>query len=166
MTKEGLDSIQLQFKIRLPGNYYAFMTNFPTSSSIIGEVFDNNNFCNDPKRLVDLNLLLSTKSKTLLQKMFCIGENGGGDYYFINLLNSNDHKVYFLDHEEMPDGAFDPNNDRWNWALFDTIPDLNTHAVEILSTYGDPNELISSSDSNSEQFKNEMLDLRKELFGR
>jgi hypothetical protein len=165
MTKEGLDSIQLQLNIRLPENYKSFMINFPASLSIIGEVFDENNFCNDPIKLIYFNQLLSSKSKTLLDEMFCIGENGGGDYYFINLLNSNDQKIYFLDHEEMPDGAYDSNNDKWNWTLFGTIPDLHTHVEEILAMYGDLEELIASSSGNSERFKNDMLALRKKLFG-
>src|SRR5688572_11342671 len=74
MTKADLDSIELQLNIRLPENYKSFMISFPTSLSVIGEVFDDNNFCNDPIRLIYFNQLLSSTSKRLLHEMFCIGK--------------------------------------------------------------------------------------------
>jgi len=101
MTDAELHLIESELKLSLPPSYSAFVLSFPEDVALA--VGDFECFA-DASRLLTLNKELRRmpfyQGRPWPDRLFAIGENGCGDYYFLDLKDSFG-AVMFVDHETM-----------------------------------------------------------------
>lgn len=137
MNSDDIRKIEQALEIELPSHYVNYITNIPPTlmelKSQLGELlflFDN------PEQLISLNQHLGFyRSDKFIKQKLCIGENGGGDYYLIELNTSTDQRVYFLDHEESVENHYDQETDTWFWENLEFSNNLKEHEADILNMF-------------------------------
>ncbi|MER2999589.1 SMI1/KNR4 family protein [Pontibacter populi] len=105
MNQEELSEIEESLGISLPRYYKDFQIQYPDElkAANFNEVY----FSEDPKYLVEINQFW--KSMGLPSQFFAIGNDIGGNYFFINLSN-NKEIVYYFDHEEAGEEETESNS--------------------------------------------------------
>ncbi|MDW7693035.1 SMI1/KNR4 family protein [Flammeovirgaceae bacterium SG7u.111] len=137
MKLEDIRIIEQELGITLPKHYVKYITNFPITlkelKTQIGELlflYDN------PEQLISTNRFLGFHgSDKFIKDKLCIGENGGGDYYLIDLCNPFDQKVYFFDHEESVEKYYNQEENTWEWNKLESCDNLKEHENEILELF-------------------------------
>lgn len=138
MSSEDIKRVEQELKVKLPDHYIEYVTSIP--SKVIGIkkqlgyfpfLFDN------PEEIITVNQHLGfyDTSKFIKHKL-CIGENGGGDYYLIDLNEVTNQKVYFFDHEESVDNYYNKETNTLEFEKLDFSGDLKAHINEVLEIFG------------------------------
>jgi hypothetical protein len=133
MTQQDIKEIEAALSIVLPKHYVEFMLDFPIALTLVQEEFDDSSFFyNNSKYLIKVNSFFGFHGQDkFIKNKLCIGENGGGDYYLINLEDHSDQEVLYLDHEESVEKFYDQEHDTWNWegwngmSIFTTLRHLS-----------------------------------------
>ena len=119
MDLKEISQIENSLAIKLPDYYIEFMGNHSFSPMDPDNPYlamRNNFLINNPAYLIDLNKLLKFhQGNGFIQNRFCIGENGGGDFYLINLEDFTDEAVYLFDHEESVENHYNSETKEWDW---------------------------------------------------
>ena len=139
MTQEDLTQIETALAIKLPAHYCLFMLAFPTELTTIHQEFEDEHyahFMNEANKIIALNQLLGCYGEDkMIKRKLCIGENGGGDYYLIDLHEHQNETVYYFDHEEAAD-HYNQTTARWNWEAFAAHPNLIAYQQELITMFG------------------------------
>jgi hypothetical protein len=138
MNEQEITQVEKSLEIKLPSYYIDFMGDYPFSKMDIDSPYlemRNNFLINDPAYLTDLNENLKFhQDNGYIQNRFCIGENGGGDFYLINIQNLSDKAVYLFDHEESAENHYNPETKEWDWAqlkVFDSLAEYSEWIGEL-----------------------------------
>jgi hypothetical protein len=98
-----LRKIENALGIALPPHYTSFMQQFEGFSIEDGGLLDSFIYT-DADHLIQINQLRRFYlTETPVKHKLIIGDNGGGDYYLIDLQNPLDERVNYFDHEEFED---------------------------------------------------------------
>ena len=126
MNLDDIRKIEQELEINLPGHYIKYITNLPTVLTELKEQLGELPFLYDnPEQLILLNQHLGFhRSDKFIKHKLCIGENGGGDYYLIDLNVSTNEKVYLLDHEESVENYYNKETDTWEWESLEFCENL------------------------------------------
>ena len=102
MKKEEIHKIEFELGITLPTHYTSYLTNFPPELLDLKNQLGELTFIFDRvEQIIIINQALGFhKHNKSIKKKFCIGSNGGGDFYLIDLDNMNNERIYYYDHEE------------------------------------------------------------------
>lgn len=100
MKTHEVESIEKELGISLPQSYRSFITSYPDDiASILGDF----ELISDTARLLEMNKDLHSRPFYRFppwpKHLFAIGENGCGDYYFLDLRDSAG-TIRFVDHEK------------------------------------------------------------------
>ncbi len=113
MTFADLSKIEQAIGRRLPESYRDFMMRYPEELASIAGDFE---FLADADRIVQLNEDLRRmpfyQGKNWPDRLLAIGENGCGDYYFLDMRDPSG-AVLFVDHETMEHQTLAPNVEEW-----------------------------------------------------
>ena len=98
MDKEQIEKVENALVITLPPHYVEFISTFDGLSH---SEYDIGRFLySEVDLLIEMNLLIGFHTgKKSVGKKLIIGDNGGGDFYMIDLENQSDQRVFFFDHE-------------------------------------------------------------------
>ena len=138
MKLADIQELESKLKIKLPKYYVSYVLSFPDVLSLIHDKYEDSsysNFYDDAEHLVRINLFLS--KNTIFNKKFCIGDNGGGDFFLVDLANHENEKVYCFDHEESVEEHYDDTNGTLNWEALDSYQNLEAYKNSILNIFGD-----------------------------
>ena len=106
--------------VKLPPHYVAFMQKFKGFAIEEAGLIDNFIY-RDTDHLVKANRAAGFYStEKPLKKKLIVGDNGGGDFYLIDLQNTADERVHYFDHEE-----FDEKGE------MDVYPNLKSFKEEV-----------------------------------
>jgi hypothetical protein len=101
MTDAELNLIESELKLSLPPSFRNFVLSFPDELAAAAGDFE---FYADASRLLTLNKELRKtpfyQGRPWPDRLFAVGENGCGDYYFLDLKDEYG-VVMFVDHETM-----------------------------------------------------------------
>jgi|JI10StandDraft_1071094.scaffolds.fasta_scaffold1104549_1 hypothetical protein len=134
MNSQGIKKIEDELGVKLPPHYITFLIDFDglKSSEVDLSIF----LYNDPETVIEINRLIGFYSNTTLIKYkLIIGENGGGDYYLIDLNNPDDLRVIFFDHEESFENNYDNSKDTWNWEGFEFYQDIAAYRRGLIELF-------------------------------
>lgn len=113
MTDIELKLIESELKLSLPPSYRSFMLSLPDEVATAAGDFE---LYADASRLLTLNKDLRKtpfyQGRPWPDRLFAIGENGCGDYYFLDLKDTCG-AVMFVDHETMDFKRLAPNVAAW-----------------------------------------------------
>jgi hypothetical protein len=119
MTDAELKLIESDLGLSLPPSYRSFVLSFPDELAAAAGDFE---FYSDASRLLTLNKELRKtpffQGRPWPDRLFAIGENGCGDYYFLDLKDSYG-AVMFVDHETMDYKRLAPNVAAWTPKLLE-----------------------------------------------
>lgn len=135
MTSDDIKNIENDLNINLPKHYVDFIQNFKGFQS--RDLYLENFIYTDSEYLIQINKLLGfyLTAKFIKKKLF-IGENGGGDFYLIDLENPEIEKVYYLDHEESTEKSYNPTTDTWKWDELEFYDNMNDFKNSLLEDFG------------------------------
>jgi hypothetical protein len=135
MSDQQIGVIEKKLGINLPRHYISFLLDFEGIKHL--ELDLGNFLYNTPDEVVNMNQVVGfyANSNTIKNKLV-VGDNGGGDFYLIDLLNPNDKKVYVFDHEESFENNFDRVTNSWNWAGFEYYNSLKSYKKKLEEIFG------------------------------
>lgn len=103
MTKLDFTEIEKKLNINLPNHYKTFMLKYPNEFNELGSPNSTVSYLyliNNSDRLIELNKMVNCfSSEGYYQHMLVIGEDGGGDFFFISLINESTTSVFANNHE-------------------------------------------------------------------
>ena len=67
----------------------------------------------------------------IIKNKLIIGDNGGGDFYLIDLIDKADQRVYVFDHEETIENCFDSIKGTFDWDKFDKYDTVDSYRISI-----------------------------------
>ena len=139
MHVNDIREIELTLGITLPDHFINYIIPYPQSLTLLKERMGHMFFIYDnSQQLILMNQMLGVHgSEKYIKHKLAIGENGGGDYYFIDLQNPKDQKVYFYDHEESTENYYDPERDEWQWHKLEFYANLKAYEEDLLSMFED-----------------------------
>jgi hypothetical protein len=113
MNTEEIERLERELKISLPTSYRIFLLSYPEGvASVVGDF----ELIADAGRLLEMNTELRAKPFYRFppwpNHLFAIGENGCGDYYFLDLKDRSG-TVRFVDHEKLNDERLASNVQEW-----------------------------------------------------
>jgi hypothetical protein len=133
MEKKDFELIEQRLSIRLPESYRnVFQDNPLANKKKYCDVYES--LLDNPNDIIEINMQLrknGLKKKAWNENFYIIGLNGGGNYYFINLDDSNNHQIYYLS-----------NKDRYNpekidkYLAFDDYKEFLGHRIALQSISG------------------------------
>lgn len=97
MSEQDVATIETQLNKVLPNSYRNLLLNYPTELIGLGSPandVDGYSLKNNAKEIIELNKFIPG----LPDFYICIGEDGCGNFFLINLKNE---AIYFLDHEKV-----------------------------------------------------------------
>lgn len=101
MTDAELQLIEKELSVGLPSSYKTFVLSFPEDLALAAGDFE---FYSEALRVLEMNRDLRRtpfyQGRPWPERLFAIGENGCGDYYFLDLKDQSG-AVMFVDHETM-----------------------------------------------------------------
>jgi hypothetical protein len=131
MTSEDIKLINTTIGIQLPNHYVSFMLQFPKELHDLLSPYDDvigNCLQNNESVLIRLNTSLNCyNSSGFIKNKFAIGEDGCGNYYFIDLVQSQNEKIYFFDHE-----SYDSNLTNIDWEEMVVANNLLEFKIELI----------------------------------
>lgn len=140
MTSEQITKIEAKLGISLPVHYVTFLMNFAGLKKT--DTLDANFFYEDfiyatPEHIIEINEMMGFHlNDKIVKNKLIIGDNGGGDYYLIDLKDHADKKVYYLDHEESIENNFNEKTNTWNWDGLECYETLDNYKKEIEEMFG------------------------------
>jgi hypothetical protein len=88
-------------------------------------------------RLIEINRTVGFYSDTqIIKKKLIIGDNGGGDFYLLDLVDPSDKRVYIFDHEESVENNFNTKTKTWNWGGFEHYENLESYKRSLQELFG------------------------------
>lgn len=137
MTQADFDKIQQELQIKLPAHYIKFMENPSGAFVQLKALAPHQPFLYEhAEELIKINQHLGFHgSDTFIKQRLCIGDNGGGDFYLIDLQTPDDPRVFLLDHEETVAIAYDAATDTWDWDQVEYAENISTHINETLEMF-------------------------------
>ena len=113
MKPEEIELIEEELGVSLPSSYRKFIESYPDDiASILGDF----EMISDCARLLEMNKDLRShpfyRFPPWPKHFFAIGENGCGDYYFLDL-RDRAGTVRFVDHEKLSDERIASNVAEW-----------------------------------------------------
>jgi hypothetical protein len=120
--------VEKRLGTEMPNAYREFQLNYP--EQLIESKFNNEYFTNDSSYLIEMNE--SFRGGGLPKDYLVIGNDIGGNYFFINI-NGSDSSVYYLDHEE----ASENGKSSWEEMLKVNNKDLNEFSDWLVEHWGE-----------------------------
>jgi hypothetical protein len=113
MKTEEIEHLESELGVSLPLSYRDFAISYPDEIAFILGDFE---LISDATRLIEINKDLRSrpfyKFPPWPKHLFAIGENGCGDYYFLDL-RDRAGTVRFVDHEKLSDERIASNVTEW-----------------------------------------------------
>ncbi|UII20541.1 SMI1/KNR4 family protein [Fulvivirga ligni] len=138
MNKKDIKLVEEILNIELPSHYIDFIIDsrrIPKDDPYIE--IRKNYLIDDPEYLIDLNDTLKFHLDTaIIQNKLCIGENGGGDFFLIDLKDKSDKSVYLFDHEESVE-YYNLDTKTWNWDGLREFDSLSKYSSWISELFGE-----------------------------
>jgi hypothetical protein len=135
MKDYEIKRIEKELGVELPEHYVKFLLHF---SGLKNEEVDIENFLySNPDQSIEMNRMIGFYSNSkIIKKKLIIGDNGGGGFYLIDLVNPNDKKVYVFDHEESVENYFDEKTETWNWGGLEHHETLESYKNTLEAMFG------------------------------
>lgn len=119
MTQSEIDKIEAELGVDLPQHYKHFLLNYPKELLGLGSPHNGVTWLelkNQADDIIKTNKDISCHlDNGVVNNKLCIGVSGGGDYYFIDLIDKDDTKIYFIDHESSYNDYYNEETNEWNW---------------------------------------------------
>lgn len=119
MTQSEINKIEVELGVGLPQHYKHFLLNYPKELLGLGSPHNGVTWLelkNQADDIIKTNKEIGCYlDNGVIYNKLCIGESGGGDYYFIDLINKDDTKIYFIDHECSYYDHYNEETNEWNW---------------------------------------------------
>ncbi len=113
MTDTEITHLEQELKVSLPASYRTFLSSYPADLALAVGDFE---LIAEADRLLTMNRELRSKPFYRFppwpNHLFAIGENGCGDYYFLDLKDRSG-AVRFVDHEKLNDERLAANVQAW-----------------------------------------------------
>ena len=136
LNESDLKDLEKYFSFELPEHYQLFLQNFPKDVSnfkreyLVGnELLTERYLRNSVNSIIEVNKYFDAFE---LDNMIALGDDGCGNYYAIKS-NSNDRKVYFINHE----GYFDKQKNKVEGLTNENFDRLAEVEAETLEKFGD-----------------------------
>ena len=124
-------NIEKALKITLPEHYTKAIAKY-----LKGTTYPENFIITDTSYFIEINQMLGFYgADKVVKHMLVIGENGGGDYYLINLKAPADQHIYVFDHEEVSE-SIDPDTGEIDWEAMEPYESFDELLEEISSIFG------------------------------
>jgi hypothetical protein len=130
MRLDEIQRIERELSIDLPAHYVTFLLKF---EGLNNPEFDIGHLLySSAEDLIEMNKLAGFHlTDKIIKNKFIIGDNGGGDFYLIDLINKADQTVYVLDHEETVENCFDNTRGTFEWDKFDKYDTVDSYRISI-----------------------------------
>lgn len=130
MTPEEIKRIEKELSIDLPGHYATFLSNFDGLST--PDVNIGHLLYSRADDLIEMNRMIGFHlTDKIIKNKLIIGDNGGGDFYIIDLVDKSDETVYVFDHEETVENCFDEAKGTFDWDRFDKYETIDNYRISI-----------------------------------
>ncbi|RAW01823.1 SMI1/KNR4 family protein [Pseudochryseolinea flava] len=134
MREHDIQKIEQALLLKLPEHYVAFIEKFEGFTGEDG-ILEGFVYANADELITkNLRVGFHTTEKTIKHKLI-IGENGGGDFYLIDLQDHGDESVYYYDHEESHE-HYDEETQTWDWKSFEFDKNLSSHVDNLRVVFG------------------------------
>ncbi|MBL7839545.1 MAG: SMI1/KNR4 family protein [Cyclobacteriaceae bacterium] len=130
MTRDEIQRIQKELGVDLPAHYAIFLLKF---EGVDNPEFDLGHLLySSAEHLIVMNKRVGFYlSDKIIKNKLIIGDNGGGDYYLIDLVDKSDETVYVFDHEETVENCFDKVKRTFDWDKFDKYDTVDSYRASI-----------------------------------
>jgi hypothetical protein len=134
MTTEEIKRIEKALSVELPKHYVTFLSTFEELNNL--EVDIGHFLYASADDVIGMNEAIGfhLHGKIIKNKLI-IGDNGGGDYYLIDLVHQSDEKVYVFDHEETVEKCLDNMSGEFEWSKFDKYDSLDSYRISLLEMF-------------------------------
>jgi hypothetical protein len=133
MESFDIANIENELRVKLPSHYISFILAYKSN----GFEFDNFLYT-DPAIMIQMNRLVGFYGEDkIIKKRLIIGDNGGGDYYLINLEDQADRRVYVYDHEESVEKSYNKESQTWQWESVESYSTLENYKTELNRLFGE-----------------------------
>lgn len=130
MRPDEIKRIEKELSIGLPTHYATFLSKFEGLNNF--EVDIGHFLYSSAEDLIEMNKLVGFHlSDKIIKNKLIIGDNGGGDFYLIDLINKADQTVYLFDHEETVENCFDNTKGTFDWDKFDKYDTVDSYRISI-----------------------------------
>ncbi len=135
MKDDEIKRIEKELDVELPHHYVTFLLGF---NGLNNPEIDIENFLYpNPDHLIEMNRMIGFYSDSkIIKRKLIIGDNGGGGFYLIDLVNPNDKRVYIFDHEESVENNFDKKTETWNWEGLEHYETLERYKNSLQEMFG------------------------------
>ncbi len=130
MTFEEINQVEERLGIRLPDAYKAYQLSYPEELTRLG--FNRGYLTDDAVYLLEMNDML--RKGGLPSEYLAIGNDVGGNYFFIKTGNT-DSAVYYFDHEEVSERQ-DGAESSWEEVLTMKSNNLNEFGEWLIDYWG------------------------------
>ena len=134
MRPDEIQRIEIELGIDLPTHYVTFLSKFEGLKNT--EIDIGHFLYSSAEDLIEMNKLIGFHlTDQIIKNKLIIGDNGGGDFYLIDLVDKSDETVYLFDHEETVENCFDKAKGTFDWDKFDkyeTVDSYRTNIQEML----------------------------------
>jgi len=135
MRPEEIKRIEEELGVDLPSNYVTFLSTFKGLNN--PEIDIGHLLYSSPDDLIEMNKMVGFHLNDKIMKgKLIIGDNGGGDFYLIDLIDKSDETVYVFDHEETIENCFDKEKGTFDWARFDRYDTVDRYRTSIQEMFG------------------------------
>jgi hypothetical protein len=85
-----------------------------------------------PNDSIEMNRVIGFHlTEKIIKNKLIIGDNGGGDFYLIDLVDKSNETVYVFDHEETVENCFDDAKGTFDWDRFDKYETVDSYRISI-----------------------------------
>lgn len=134
MRTEEIKRIQKELGVDLPPHYATFLSTF--EGLINPEINIGNLLYASADDVIEMNRLMGFYlNDKIIKSKLIIGDNGGGDFYLIDLVDKSDERVYVFDHEETVEKCFDKKKGSFDWTVFDKYDTVESYRICMQETF-------------------------------
>ena len=138
MIDKDIKRVEEALGVRLPAHYVSFLMEFKGYKEAKGYQTGMDRFIySDADILIEMNQLMGFHSDDkIIQHKLVIGENGGGDFYLIDLKDPDDKNVYFFDHEESIENSYNSKTREWDWPALECYETMGHYKASVEELFG------------------------------
>lgn len=133
MTPDEIRRVEKELGTNVPVHYAKFLSTFEGLNNSEADI--SHFLYSSPDHLIEMNQMVGfhLQDKIVKNKLI-IGDNGGGDFYLINLIDASDEAVYVFDHEEA-ENFFDKKKGAFDWGRFEKYDTVESYRVSVLGIF-------------------------------
>lgn len=135
MRLDEIKKIEEELNLDLPAHYTTFLLKFEGLNN--PEVNIEHFLYSSADDLIEMNKMVRFHlNDKIIKNKLIIGDNGGGDFYLIDLVDKSDKTVYVFDHEETIEHCFNIENKSFEWSKSDKYATIESYRTSILEMFG------------------------------